>query len=104
MIRPAGEATVSIDVTNAGAVRADEIVQLYLHERVSLPVRPVQELKDFARVTLAPGETRTVTFVLSPGKLAALGMDMKPVVQPGDFDVMVGRSSADYLKATLTVR
>jgi len=45
-----------------------------------------------------------VSFVLDPEKLAALGMEMKPVVQPGDFEIMVGRSSVDYLKATLTVR
>jgi beta-glucosidase len=55
-------------------------------------------------VTLAPGESRTVTFTLTPEKLAALGMDMKPVVQPGEFEVLVGRSSVDNLKTTLTVR
>ena len=103
-IAPGGSASVAIDVANAGTVKADEIVQLYLHELVSLPVRPVQELKDFARVTLAPGEVKTVTFTLTPEKLAALGMDMKPFVQPGDFEIMVGRSSVDYLKATLTVK
>jgi beta-glucosidase len=64
----------------------------------------VAELKDFTRVPLAPGETRTVTFTLTPEKLAALGLDMKPVVQPGDFEVMVGRSSVDHLKTILTVR
>jgi len=83
---------------------ADEIVQLYLHPVVSLPTRPVMELKDFARVTLAPGETRSVAFTLTPDKLAALGMDLKPVVPPGDYEIMVGRSSVDCLQTTLTVK
>jgi beta-glucosidase len=103
-IGPDGTAQVSLEVSNTGPVPGDEVVQLYLHALISLPTRPVAELKDFARVSLAPGEARTVTFTLTPEKLAALGMDMKPVVQPGEFDVMVGRSSVDNLKATLTVR
>jgi beta-glucosidase len=103
-IAPDGTAQVSLEVSNTGSIPGDEVVQLYLHAVVSFPTRPVSELKDFARVPLAPGETRTVTFTLTPEKLAALGLDMKPVVQPGDFEVMVGRSSVDYLKSTLTVR
>ena len=103
-IAPNGTAQVSFEVSNTGSRSGDEIVQLYLHAVVSLPTRPVLELKDFARVTLAPGESRTVTFTLTPEKLAALGMDMKPVVQPGEFEVLVGRSSVDNLKTTLTVR
>jgi len=104
VIAPDGSAEVTIYVTNSGTMAGDEIVQLYIHDVISLPTRPVMELKDFARVSLAPGETKTVSFVLDPEKLAALGMEMKPVVQPGDFEIMVGRSSVDYLKATLTVR
>ena len=89
---------------NTGTRPGEEIVQLYIHAVVSLPTRPVMELKDFTRAALQPGETKTVTFTLTPEKLAALGLDMKPVVQPGDFEVMVGRSSVDYLKSTLTVQ
>jgi beta-glucosidase len=103
-IAPNGTAQVSLEVSNTGSRPGDEIVQLYLHAVVSLPTRPVLELKDFARVPLAPGETRTVTFTLDAAKLNALGMDMKPVVQPGEFDILVGRSSVDNLKTTLTVR
>jgi beta-glucosidase len=103
-IAPDGTAQVSIEVANTGSRPGDEIVQLYLRAVVSLPTRPVLELKDFARVALAPGESRTVSFTLTPEKLAALGMAMKPVVQPGDFEILVGRSSVDNLKATLTVR
>ncbi|HVT73665.1 MAG TPA: glycoside hydrolase family 3 N-terminal domain-containing protein [Lacunisphaera sp.] len=102
-IAPAGHTTVSVDVTNTGSVAADEIVQLYLHDLVSLPVRPVQELKDFARVHLAPGETRTVSFELTPDKLEAYDINMKRTVEPGDFEIQVGRSSVDVLKTTLHV-
>jgi beta-glucosidase len=102
-VAPAGTATVSVDVTNAGAVKADEVVQLYIHAVVSMPTRPVEELKDFQRVTLNPGETRTVTFALTPDKLEAYDIAMLRNVQPGDFDVLVGKSSVDLLKATLKV-
>jgi beta-glucosidase len=102
-IAPGAAATVSVDVTNTGPVRADEIVQLYIHATVSMPVRPVEELKDFARVALAPGETRTVTFSLTPDKLEAYDINMRRTVEPGTFEVLVGGSSVDVLKATLAV-
>jgi beta-glucosidase len=102
-IPPDGTATVSVDVTNSGHMRADEVVQLYIHAVVSLPTRPVEELKDFARVTLDPGETRTVTFALTPDKLEAFDLDMKRRVQPGDFDILVGKSSVDTVKGSLKV-
>ncbi|HEY4989791.1 MAG TPA: fibronectin type III-like domain-contianing protein, partial [Opitutaceae bacterium] len=96
-------ANVAIDVTNTGTVRADEVVQLYIHALVSLPVRPVEELRDFARVTLNPGETRTVNFALTPDKLEAWDLSMHRTVQPGDLEILVGRSSADVLKGALHV-
>jgi beta-glucosidase len=102
-IAPSGTAMVSVDVTNSGTVKADEIVQLYIHAVVSMPTRPVEELKDFQRVTLNPGETRTVTFSLSPDKLEAYDINMHRTVEPGDFDILVGKSSADVLKASLKV-
>ncbi len=102
-IAPGGTAKISVDVTNTGGMPADEIVQLYLHAVVSLPTRPVQELKDFTRITLAPGETRTVTFDLTPDKLEAFDLNMKRTVQPGNFEIMVGKSSVDFLKGRLQV-
>ncbi len=102
-IAPDGAANVSIDVTNSGAVKADEVVQLYIHAAVSMPTRPVEELKDFQRITLNPGETRTVTFALTPDKLESYDINMRRTVAPGDFDVMVGKSSADVLKASVKV-
>jgi beta-glucosidase len=98
-----GTAQVAVDVTNTGARGADEIVELYIHAVVSLPVRPVEELKDFARVTLGAGETRTITFSLTPDKLEAFDLAMRRTVQPGDFEVLVGGSSADTLKGSLHV-
>jgi beta-glucosidase len=98
-----GSAEVSVEVTNTGRIAGDEIVQLYIRDVVSLPTRPIQELKDFARISLAPGETRTVTFHLTPDKLEAFDLDMKRVVQPGDFEIMAGRSSVDYLSGMLKV-
>ncbi len=102
-IAPAGKATVSVDVTNAGTVRADEVVQLYIHAVVSMPTRPVEELKDFQRVALNPGETRTVTFTLTPDKLESYDINMRRTVEPGDFDVLVGKSSVEFLKGSLKV-
>jgi beta-glucosidase len=99
-----GNTTVSVTVTNTGKVAGDEVVQLYIRDRISSVTRPVKELKDFARITLEPGETRTVTFTLTPEKLEAYDMDMKRTVQPGDFEIMVGRNSAYVLKTTLTVK
>ncbi|HEY5227763.1 MAG TPA: glycoside hydrolase family 3 C-terminal domain-containing protein, partial [Opitutaceae bacterium] len=102
-ITPGGAATVTVEVTNTGKIKADEVVQLYIHAVVSMPVRPVEELKDFARISLNPGEKRTVSFALTPDKLESYDIAMRRTVQPGDFDVLVGRSSVDFLKAGLRV-
>jgi beta-glucosidase len=97
-------AEISVDVRNTGKRAGDEIVQLYIHSIVSLPTRPVQELKDFARIALDPGETRTVRFKLSPDKLAAVGMDMTWRVPQGSYEILVGKNSVDLLRDTLLVR
>lgn len=98
-IPPDGRAAVSVEVTNTGRREGDEIVQLYIRAEVSRATRPVMELKGFRRVTLKPGERRTVTFDLGPEQLAYHGPDMKRVVEPGRFRVMVGGSS-DRVKST----
>jgi beta-glucosidase len=97
-------AEVSVEICNTGRVKGDEIVQLYIHDLISLPTRPVKELKDFARVTLDPGETRTVRFALTPDKLATIGSNMKRSVPPGLYEIRVGTNSQDVLVDTLTVR
>jgi beta-glucosidase len=79
---------------------------MYIRDLVSSVTRPVKELKGFERVFLAPGETETVAFDITPESLAFFDVDMKYVVEPGDFEIMVGSSSrdADLQKLTLTVR
>jgi beta-glucosidase len=99
-IKSDGSVTVSVDVRNTGKVAGDEVVQLYLHERVSSVTRPVKELKGFRRVTLAPGQTTTVEFTLDRTAFALWDEHMKHIVEPGTFEVMAGPNSVD-LKTTL---
>jgi beta-glucosidase len=95
--------TVSVDVRNTGKVAGDEVVQLYLHDVVSSVTRPVKELKGFRRVTLAPGESTTVQFTLDPEAFALWNEQMKRVVEPGAFEIMVGPNSVDLKTTTLEV-
>ena len=90
-----GTVKVSVEIRNTGNMAGDEIVQMYIRDRFSSVTRPVKELKDFARIHLEPGETRTVEFTVTPDKLMFLDKDLRPVVEPGEFIVMVGPSSDD---------
>ena len=101
-----GQVKVSVKVTNHGAMSGDEIVQLYIRDRFSQVTRPVKELKDFVRISLEPGETRTVEFMVTPEKLRFLDKNLKPIVEPGEFIVMAGPSSADedLLKTSFFVK
>jgi beta-glucosidase len=92
-IGPEGTTTVSVDVTNSGGRAGDEVVQMYIRDRVSSVTRPVKELKGFERVRIEPGQTKTVTFQITPDSLAFYNRRMERVVEPGTFDVMVGGSS-----------
>lgn len=87
--------TVSFDVENTGSMAGDEVPQLYIRDMVASIVRPMKELRDFARINLKPGEKKTVRFTLKPEQLAFLDAKMKPVVEPGVFEVYVGASSDD---------
>lgn len=98
-----GTTTVSVDVRNSGARAGDEVVQLYIRDKVSSVTRPIKELKGFERVTLKPGEVRTVTFTIRPESLWMWNDKMERVVEPGDFEVMTGNSSVALQSATLTV-
>jgi len=103
-IHPGGNAQVRMDVKNAGDRAGEETVQLYLHEAVAPVSIPVKQLRGFQRVALAPGETKTVTFALTPADLQLLDRDLHWVVVPGDFQIMVGKSSQDIpLQGTLKV-
>src|SRR5206468_6561768 len=92
-ILPGATAKVSVDVTNTGAREGDEVAQLYLHQRVASVTQPVMKLTGFERVTLKPGEKRTVEFTVTPEMLRIWNIEMQRVVEPGVFDIMVGPSS-----------
>jgi beta-glucosidase len=87
--------TVQVDVKNMGLRKGDETIQLYIRDALSTVTRPVKELKDFKRITLEPGETKTVTLHITPDKLAFYDIHMKYTVEPGDFTLFVGTSSRD---------
>jgi len=96
--------TVSVDVTNTGAVAGDEVAQLYIHQRWGSDSRPMRELKGFARLTLQPGETQTVTFPLGPEELRYWSTNAGQWIQePAAFDVWVGGDSQATLHAEFEV-
>ncbi len=97
------ETTVTVAITNTGKVRGDEIAQMYIRDDFSSVTRPVKELKDFTRVTIEPSQTKTVTFTITPQKLQYYNREMKRVVDPGTFQIMVGGSSVDLMSQTLEV-
>jgi len=94
-IRPDGNVRASIDIRNTGAHSGDEVVQLYIHDPVASMTRPVMELKGFRRISLRPGENTTVVFHLTSKELSFLNHRLKPVVEPGTIDIMLGSSSED---------
>ena len=104
-IRPGANAQVHVQVKNVGSRPGVETAQLYLHERFAPVSTAIKQLHGFQRVALDAGETKTVSFTLTPEDLMLLGLDMHWSVVPGTFDIMVGSSSADIpLKTTLEVQ
>jgi Glycosyl hydrolase family 3 C terminal domain. len=97
--------TVRFTLKNTGSYEGDEIVQLYIKDVISSVVRPVQELKGFQRIHLQAGEEKEVSFEITPELLEQLDSDLKPLVESGEFRIMIGSSSRDLpLKATLTIQ
>ncbi|HVV73554.1 MAG TPA: glycoside hydrolase family 3 C-terminal domain-containing protein, partial [Verrucomicrobiae bacterium] len=95
---------VTVDVKNAGARAGAEVVQLYVQDVVSSVSTPVKELRRFAKVSLGPGESQTCKFTLEPDDLALFDKDLRRVVEPGEFRVMIGDSSENILlQQTLVV-
>jgi beta-glucosidase len=90
-----GSTRLLADVTNTGERQGTETVQMYIRDLVSSVTRPVKELKGFERISLQPGEKRTVAFEIASELLAFYDVDMKCVVEPGEFEIMVGSSSRD---------
>lgn len=103
-VKVGGSLSVSVEVTNTGRVAGDEVAQLYIHQRAGRDSRPLRELKGFERLTLQPGETKTVTFQLGPAELGYWSTNAAGWVQdPADFDVWVGGDSLAELHAEFTV-
>ncbi len=104
-IHPQANIEISVDLKNTGARKGDEVVQLYLKDVVSSVTTYESVLRGFERVSLAPGETKTVKFTLQPDDLAILDKNMNWTVEPGKFVVMIGNSSEDIkLKKEFTVK
>jgi beta-glucosidase len=103
MISLDGRLTASVEVENTGRRTGDEVVQLYITDVASSVTRPVKELKGFERITLRAGEKRRVQFTLTPQHLGFYNREMRFVVEPGAFKVMVGTSSEGGLEAGFEV-
>jgi beta-glucosidase len=103
-ILPGATAKVTVDVTNTGQRLGDEVPQLYVHPKVSSVTQPVQQLRGFERITLKPGEKKTVEFALTPESLSILDTDMHKVVEPGVYEIMVGPSSDKTTTVKLSVK
>jgi beta-glucosidase len=98
-----GKLTVSVDVENVGRRAGDEVVQLYIRDVAASMTRPVKELKGFQRVTLQPSEKKRLEFVLTGEQLGFWNREMRFVVEPGEFKVMVGPNSEDLLETMFQV-
>ena len=95
---------VNLKVTNTGQYDGDEVVQLYLHDEFASTAQPLKQLKKFQRIFIPKGETRDITFTLEAEDLSIINADMKCVVEPGDFTIMIGSSSDNILlQETITV-
>lgn len=87
--------SINVTITNSGKKDGDEIVQMYIHDLVSSVTQPVKELKGFKRVSLKSGESKTISFDITPDKLSVWDLEMKNRIEAGDFEIMIGNSSAD---------
>jgi len=103
-VKVGGAVTVTVEVTNTGKMAGDEVVQLYVHQKAGSDSRPMRELKGFERVTLEPGQTRTVTLILGPAELGHWSTSAGRWVQDAAaFDLWVGADSTAALHAELEV-
>jgi beta-glucosidase len=96
-------ATLEVDITNTGSRPGTEIVQLYVRDEIALPTRPRLELRDFARVSLLPGETKTVRFRITKESLGVLDEQIRHYAEPGWFTLTIGPSSATGKSARLEI-
>lgn len=103
-ITPDTELEVSVKVTNKGSMKAKEVVQLYIKDEIGSVTRPDKELKGFEKIELEAGESKTVSFTITPKMLEFTGISMEKVLEAGDYTVMVGTSSKDYLETKFKLK
>ncbi|MEN9444186.1 MAG: hypothetical protein RIS47_1076 [Bacteroidota bacterium] len=99
-----GQLTLSVSITNTSQRTGSEVVQLYIHDLTSTGVRPIMELKDFARVEIPAGQTGKLSFRITPDKLAYYNPAYEKVIEPGEFEVFVGSNSANLQSLKFTVK
>lgn len=90
-----GQIEVSVIITNTGKFEGEEIVQMYLRDKFGSIVRPVKMLKDFNKLNLDAGESKTTRFIIDINKLSFFNQQLKWMAEPGDFEIMIGASSED---------
>jgi beta-glucosidase len=101
---PNGQFQITVEIKNTGNRAGSEVVQLYLRDKISTVVRPVKELKGFTRVWLEPGESATISFILTHDEFKMLDKHLDWIVEPGEFDILLGSSSEDIrMKGTLQI-
>ena len=103
-ITPDTELVVSVNVTNKGDMKAKEAVQMYIKDEIGSVTRPDKELKGFEKIELEAGERKIVTFTITPKMLEFTGISMKKILEAGDYTVMIGTSSSDYLKTSFNLK
>lgn len=101
-----GSITATVKISNTGNVKGTEVVQLYIGDKVCSVTRPIKELKDFTLVEIQPGETKTVTFEITPDKLTFIGKgkDYKRTIESGEFNLFIGKNSKELKKTTFKLK
>lgn len=95
---------ISVEVKNTGEVDGEEVIQLYIHDKVATLTRPVKELKGFAKIMIPAGETRSVSFILTPDDLAFVHTDLKNYWEPGEFEIFAGTNSVETISKSFWLK
>lgn len=104
VLTPDSEIEISVTVKNTGAMRSKEVVQMYIKDEIGTVTRPDKELKGFEKIDLRPGESRTISFKITPEMLKFTGLNMNKTLEAGDYTVMVGTSSEEYLETSFKLK
>ena len=104
-IKAGDSAIVRIKVSNKGKLEGDEVIQLYIKDLFASVARPLKELKACRRIHLLPGESKELSFTITPEMLTILNLSLERAIEPGDFRILIGASSKDIrLRCTLSVK